>query len=80
MSQTIETQQQFINYQADKVYYDFTFTHTPSRYIHWAHHLGEQKGWKETREEEATDLDLLRCAEKSTAFEFLYDPAEDIYE
>lgn len=80
MLQKIENQHQFVNQQADEVYYDFTFRYTPSHYIHWVPYLGEQGGWKETREEETTDLDLLRCAEKSTAFEFLYDPAEDIYD
>ena len=67
MLQKIENQLQFVNQQADEVYYDFTFRHTPSRYIHWNPYLGEQGGWKETREE-ATDLELLRCAEESAAF------------
>lgn len=80
MLQKMENQYQFINYQADEVYYDFTFRYTPSRYIHWDPSLGEQGGWKETREEEATDLELLCYAEKSSIFEFLHDSAEDIYD
>lgn len=80
MLQRIENLRQFVSQQGDEVYYDLTFSHTPSRYIHWSPYIGEQGGWKETREEEATELELLRYAEKSTAFEFLHDPAEDIYD
>ncbi len=79
MLQRIQNQREFVVRQGDEVYYDFTFGHIPSRYIHWSPYLGEQEGWKETREE-ATDLELLCYVEKSNAFEFLHDPAEDTYD
>jgi hypothetical protein len=80
MLQRIENLCQFVSQQGDEVYYDLTFSHTPSRYIHWCPYLGEQGGWKERREEEITDLELLLYVKQSTAFQFLHDPAEDTYD
>lgn len=80
MLQKIENQYGFVNAEADEIYYDFNFGYIPSQYICWGLGLVEPEGWKETREEEATDLELLRYAEKSTAFEFLHDQTEDIYD
>ena len=80
MFQQTEQQYELFNNQTDEVYYDFTFVYIPSVYISWTPALGEQWGWKETRQEEGTDLELLRYAEKSAAFRFLHNPAEDIYD
>lgn len=69
MFQQTEQQYELFNNQTYEVYYDFTFVYIPSVYISWTPALGEQWGWKETRQEEATDLELLRYAEKVRLFD-----------
>jgi len=59
----------------EQTYYDLSSAHVvPSAYVDT-----NLAGWKVVYEEEATDREILRFAERSGQLDFLSDPAEDIY-
>ena len=65
---------QYINYPPQNQYCDFNQEYVPSVYI-----VLPSAGWQATVTEEATDMEILHCLEKSGHFDFLKNPEEDIY-
>jgi len=60
---------------AERAYYDLSWQVVASLYVDAC-----LAGWKPIcTEEEATDREILRFAERSSQLDFLSDPAEDIY-
>jgi hypothetical protein len=65
----------FVTCPPEGEYYNFNCSPVPSVYV-----VVPQEGWRLLDlGEEANDKDILRFAEQSGHFDFLNDPAEDIY-
>jgi len=66
---------QYVSLTPNDQYYDFAIVHVPSLYVY-----GQADTWRATvPETELSDSELLRLAEATGQFDFLNDPAEDVY-